>query len=136
VAFSGKADEEMRREQNLYLLMLIGAASWFVALVLIGAFDLTNNESEWTMWINMIFFGVATLAFIATLIVSLLVVVTGPKTARFTVLKWLLLFVPSVVLVGHLVPLWVPIMFSLVLSLLPVKWLVGLRAKVNSNVAA
>lgn len=86
-ALCRKVDEEMRREQNLYLLMLIGAISWFGALVMIAIFVVPKNESDWTMWINMLFFGVAVLAFSATFILSAFVVATGPKKARFAVFK-------------------------------------------------
>jgi hypothetical protein len=129
----------MRREQILYSLMLIGAASWVAALVMMAEFLGPDIGPEWIIWIEMLFVAFAILAIIATLILSIFIAFTGPETARFAVLKWLLwllLFVPSVVLVSHLVPLWVPILFSLVLSLLPVKWLVASRVKVNSNVAA
>jgi hypothetical protein len=98
---------------------------------------------EWIKWIEMLFVAVAILAIIATSILSIFIAFTGPETARFAVPKcllWLLLFVSSVVLISvliiHLVPWWVPILFYLVLSLLPVKWLVASRVKIDSNVAA
>ena len=126
----------MRREQILYSLMLIGAASWFAALVMFLGSDI---GPEWIKWIDILFVAVAILAIIATFFLSIFIAVMGPEPAKFAVLKWflwLLLFIPSVVLLGHLVPLWVPILFSLVVSLLPVKWLVASRVKVDSNVAA
>ena len=132
----GKAGIAMRREQILYSLMLIGAASWFAAIVIL--FLGPDIGPEWIKWIGMLFVAVAILAIIATLILSIFIAATGPETARFAVLKWflwLLLFIPSVVFLGHLVPLWVPILFSLVVSFLPVKWLVASRVKVDSNVA-
>ena len=129
----------MRREQILYSLMLIGAASWFAALVMMAAFLGPDIGPEWIKWIDMLFVAVVILAIIATFFLSIFIAAMGPEPAKFAVLKWflwLLLFIPSVVLLGHLVPLWVPILFSLVVFLLPVKWLVASRVKVDSNVAA
>ena len=54
---------------------------------MIAIFVVPKNESDWTMWINMLFFGVAVLAFSATFILSAFVVATGPKKARFAVFK-------------------------------------------------
>jgi hypothetical protein len=122
-----EAQEMKNREKILYILMLVGSVAWLAALAMILVFVVPNNEYEWTKWINMLFFAIAILAFSATLVFSIVILAMGPKNTRFAILKWILLLFPSVLLVSHIVPLWIPIMFSLALSALPIRWLVTER---------
>lgn len=115
------------REKTLYILMLASSAAWLLSLVMILAFVVSNNEHEWTKWVNMLFFAIAILAFGATLLFSIFILVIGPNKVRFAVLKWMLALLPSVTLVGHLMPIWVPIIFTIMLVTLPTRWLATAR---------
>ena len=122
------------RETILYSLMATGSIAWLLSLLMIMVFVVPNNEYEWTKWINMMLFAIAILTFGASLLFSIYILAMGPKKARFAVVKWVLLLLPSIILVSHVVPIWVPIMFTIALVVLPTRWIIAERkteTKVN-----
>jgi hypothetical protein len=132
----GKTNEMKNRETILYSLMVAGSVAWLLSLIMILVFVVPNNEYEWTKWMNMLFFAIAILTFGATLLFSIFILAMGPKKARFAVFKWILLLLPSIMLVSHLVPVWIPIMFTIALVVLPARWLFTERNnEVKVNVA-
>ena len=122
----------MWREKLLYRVMLVGAMSWCGALIVAAAF--ATSGPVWIMWANIFLIAIAATSLLATLVLSVLVVVAGPRPARLAVLKFLLLFVPSVGLLSHLVPIWVPIAFALALALLSAKWVADQGSTIGQNV--
>lgn len=120
------------RERILYILMFVSSTSWLICLVTMSGFE---NKYE---WIGIMSIVIAILGFIATLSFSIFIMAVGPKKARFAVLKWILVFLPSGATFSHGVPGWgwVPIIFSIASVALPARWLdIEWNSEVKGNVS-
>jgi hypothetical protein len=115
------------RETALSVLMLVGSASWLVAQGLLSFTD------AFGVFFVFAFSGVA---FLAVAVLSPLVIVKGPPRARIALIVWFLFLVPSIFLMGHMAPPWVPISSTLVLTTIPLYLLVVRNNHVRSKTNA